>query len=123
MNKDALNFVIGKSYDLINAPSASPEAKMAAQKFIDSVDSDDFQDEAKKYFAELEEDISPIDNVIDLFGSPAAVKMVGEERAKKMRDHAMEIKEKGAKYCDCAACAAVEAILSKKDEILGPDAA
>ena len=25
----------------------------------------------------------------------------------------------GAKYCDCPACAAVEAILSKKEELLG----
>ena len=30
-----------------------------------------------------------------------------------------EIKAAGAKYCDCPACAAVEAILSKKEELLG----
>ena len=29
-----------------------------------------------------------------------------------------EIKAAGAKYCDCPACAACEAILAKKDEIL-----
>ncbi len=118
MDKEALNFVVGKSYDLINAPSCCPELKMAAQQFIDSVGTDEFQNEAKRYFAEIEEDISPIDHVIDLFGSDMAVKMVGEERAKKMKDHAIEIKEKGAKFCDCPACAACEAILSKKDEIL-----
>ena len=44
--------------------------------------------------------------------------MFGEEKAKDVAAHAKEIKAAGAKYCDCPACAAVEAILDKKDEIL-----
>ncbi len=41
-----------------------------------------------------------------------------EEAAKGIAAHAMEIKEKGALYCDCPACAAVEAILKKKELLL-----
>ncbi len=83
MDKEALDFVIGKAYDLISAPSCCPELKMAAQQFIDSVDTDEFPKEAKRFYAEVEEDVSPIDHVIDLFGSDMAVKMVGAERAKR----------------------------------------
>ncbi len=35
-----------------------------------------------------------------------------------MLTHAKERKASGEKYCDCAACAAVEAILKKKEELL-----
>ncbi len=119
MEKEALNFVIEKTNELIAAPSCCKELKACAQKFLDSVETDEFPAAAEKFYAEVEADISPIDHVIALFGSEKAVQFVGEERAKKMKDHAVEIKGKGAKYCDCPACAACEAILSKKEDILG----
>ena len=40
------------------------------------------------------------------------------DAAKGVLAHAEEIKAAGAKYCDCPACAACEAILAKKEEIL-----
>ena len=39
--------------------------------------------------------------------------------AKGVAAHAREIKAAGAKYCDCPACADVEAILAKKEDMLG----
>ena len=42
----------------------------------------------------------------------------GADGAKKILAHAEEIKAAGAKYCDCPACAACEALLNKKSEIL-----
>ena len=44
--------------------------------------------------------------------------MTENEVEVKLAEHGKEIKAAGAKYCDCPACAAVEAILSKKDELL-----
>ena len=44
--------------------------------------------------------------------------MFGPEKTKEVAAHAKEIKAAGAKYCDCPACAAVEAILARKDEML-----
>lgn len=38
---------------------------------------------------------------------------MGEEVAAGMLAHAQEIKEKGAKYCDCAACTAAHELLAK----------
>ena len=40
------------------------------------------------------------------------------ERAKDVLAHAESIKAAGAKFCDCPACTAVAAILTKKDEML-----
>ena len=45
------------------------------------------------------------------------LKLSSPERTKKLA-LAKEIKAAGAKFCDCPACAAVEAILEKKEDIL-----
>ena len=74
--------------------------------------------ETEKYLAELEADIMPIDNLIAFAESEGGAKVFGEEKTKEVAAHAKEIKAAGAKYCDCPACAAVEAILSKKDDML-----
>ena len=68
----------------------------------------------------MEEDIIPIDGLIAFAESDAGAKVFGgPEKAKGAAEHGREIKAAGAKYCDCPACAAVEAILSKKEELLG----
>ena len=74
--------------------------------------------EAKKYVAELEADIMPIDNLIGFASSDAGMQYFGADTAKGIVTHANEIKAAGAKYCDCPACAAVEAILEKKELLL-----
>ena len=42
----------------------------------------------------------------------------GAEAASGVAAHAKKIKAEGAAYCECPACAAVEKILEKKEEIL-----
>lgn len=49
--------------------------------------------------------------------SKDGARVFGEEAAKGVLAHAEAVKASGAKYCDCAACAACEAILEKKEEI------
>ena len=95
MSKETLEYVVAKAKELIAAPSCSAEAKEAAQAWIAAVGTDKQAEETKKFIAEMEEDIIPIDGLIAFAESDA-----------------------GAKYCDCPACAAVEAILSKKEELL-----
>ena len=75
-------------------------------------------EKTKALIAELEEDIIPIDGLIAFAGSEGGEKVFGAEKAKEVEAHAKEIKAAGAKYCDCPACAAVAAILEKKDEML-----
>jgi len=71
------------------------------------------------YIGELEADIMPIDGLIGFADSEAGAQVFGADKAKEVAAHAREIKAAGARYCDCPACAACEAILAKKDAILG----
>lgn len=57
----------------------------------------------------------PIDGLIAFAGSETGAQVFGEETAKNVFAHGQKLKASGAKYCDCAAC---EAILEKKGEIL-----
>ena len=61
-----------------------------------------------------------MDGLISFAESEMGAKVFGgEEQAKGVAAHGREIKAAGAKYCDCPACAAVESILAKKEEMLG----
>ena len=60
----------------------------------------------------------PTLTLIAFAGSEMALRLFGKEGADGMLAHAKERKASGEKFCDCAACAAVEAILSKKDEMI-----
>ena len=119
MNTETLNYVTEKTQELIAAPSCSAEAKEAAQRWLNAAGTDKEAEETKKFIAEMEEDIISIDGLIAFAESDAGAKVFGgAEKAKGVAEHGKEIKAAGAKYCDCPACAAVEAILSKKDELL-----
>lgn len=117
MKKNVLDFTVEKTKELINAPTCSSETKEAAQAWLDAIGTDKETAETKKYIQELEADIMPIDNLIQFAESENGPKVFGDN-APNVAAHAKEIKAAGAKYCDCPACAAVEAILEKKDSIL-----
>ena len=118
MEKNVLDYVVEKTKELIAAPSCSQEAKEAAQAWLDAVGTEKEAEETKKYIAELEEDIVTVDGLIAFAQSEAGAKVFGgEEAAKGVAAHGQDLKKAGAKYCDCPACAAVEAILAKKDRI------
>ena len=119
MKKEILDYVVEKSKDLIDAASCSKEAKDAAQAWLNAVGTAGESEETKAYLAELEEDIVTVDGLFAFAQSEAGAQVFGgAEAAKKVAEHAQAIKAAGAKYCDCPACAAVEAILSKKDQML-----
>ena len=104
--------------DLLAAPSACKEIKDAAQNYLDAVGKEGEAEAAKAYVAELEADIMPIDGLIAFAESDMGAKVFGADGVKNVLIHAKERKEAGEKYCDCPACAACEALLNKKDEIL-----
>ena len=118
MEKQVLDYVIKKTHELMNAFSCSKEARTAAEKWLESIDTDAETDETKKYIAELEADIMPIDQLIGFAGSEQGKAYFGADQAAGIVAHAQEIKTAGARYCDCPACQAVEAILAKKEEML-----
>lgn len=118
MNANVKDYLIEKVNALMSAPSCCAEAKEAAKNWLDAIGTDKEPEAAKNLIAELEEDIMPIDGLISFAGSETGAQVFGVEKAKNVLAHAQEIKAAGAKYCDCPACAACEAILEKKDEIL-----
>ena len=120
MNAEVKDYVTQKVNELIEAQSCCAEAKEAAKNWLDAVGTEKEAEAAKNLIAELEEDIMPIDGLIAFAGSEAGAQVFGAEKAtaKKVLAHGQEIKAAGAKYCDCAACAACEAILEKKEELL-----
>lgn len=115
MDREVLDFVVKKTHELMDAASCSSEAKAAAQVWLDAVGTDREAAETAKYIAELEADIVTVDGLISFAQSEAGASVFGADNAKNIADHAREIKAAGAKYCDCPACAAVEAILEKKE--------
>ncbi|MDO4281079.1 MAG: molecular chaperone Hsp90 [Peptococcaceae bacterium] len=117
MNQELLQFVKDKTQALIDAPSCSAEAKAAAEAWLAAVGTADEAAETKKYLAELEADIVTADALAALADSDMGKKIFGDA-APGVAAHARDIKAAGAQYCDCPACAACEAILAKKDEIL-----
>ena len=118
MENNAKNDVIEKVNELIEAPSCCPEAKAAAQSWLDSIGTDEEAAKAKALIAELEQDIMPVEELLAFSGSDEAAKVFGAEMAAQVHAHAKELKDAGASYCDCPACAAVAQILEKKDAIL-----
>lgn len=118
MTQEVLNYVVEKTHELMEAHSCSSETKAAAEKWLKAVGTKDQDAETKAYIAELEQDIMPVDQLIAFASSPKGQEVFGAKTAAGIAAHAKEIKAAGAKYCDCPACAAAEAILNKKDEIL-----
>lgn len=118
MKKEILDYVVEKTHELMSASSCSSEAKTAAQSWLDAIGTEKEAEETKKYIDELEADIIPIDSLISFAESEHGIQVFGADTAKDIGIHGREIKAAGAKYCDCPACAAVVAILEKKDSLL-----
>lgn len=105
---------------ILQAPSCCAEAKAAGQAWLDAAGTDGEPAATRALMAELEEDIMPIQGLIDFAASPVGAKVFGGlEKAKAVEAHAREIQAAGAKYCDCPACAASEKILALKADLLG----
>ena len=117
MDKDTKAYVVEKTKQLIDAPACSKETKLAAQAWLDAADTGREQEETRKYIAELEADIMPIDNLIAFASSENGASYFGEEKAKEVAAHAAAIKSAGAQYCDCPACTIVAEILAKKEQL------
>ncbi len=118
MNIETLEYVKEKSEELIAAPSCCPEAKAAAEAWMDAVGMPEQDEETKKYIKELEEDVMPIEQLIAFAGSEGGIAVFGKEGAKNMEEHARKLQAEGEQYCDCAACQAALDILAKKMDML-----
>lgn len=117
MDLETREFMTEESEKLLGADSASAASKKAAEDWLKASGTADEDKAAEAYAETLTQCIATIDETIAFGKSADAVKYFGEEGAKGIADHAEAIKAKGAKYCDCPACAACEAILKKFGKI------
>lgn len=117
MEKQVQEFVAAKTKELLAAHSCCQELKDAANAWLAAVGTDKEAEATKNYIAEMEEDITTIDALIALTESELGAKIFGDAAA-AVGQQAKDAKAKGAHYCFCDACAACEAMLAKKDELL-----
>jgi len=100
---------------VLEAVSACPEFKAAAQAYLDAAGTENEAAAGKALVAEAEEDISPIDGTVAFFETDMAKEIFGAEVAAQKLAHAKEIQAQGAQYCDCPGCLAAKAIIDNKD--------
>lgn len=91
----------------------------AAEMWLNAVGTEKEAEASQNYVLALEDAVTDIDTVIDVFQTDMAKEKFGEEMANKILTHAIEIKEKGAKWCDCPACTAGLKVLEHKADLLG----
>lgn len=99
-----MNEAIRKVQDMISAPSCCAELKAAGQAYLDAVGTEKEAEAKEALLAEIEEDVMPVDGLIQFAGSETAAKIFGEN-APAFLQHAKDIKANGGLYCDCQACA------------------
>jgi len=105
--------------EVVLAPSCCAELKAAAETYLAAIGTPAEREAARNLVAELEEDVSTIDAVLELFESPTGIQIFGAERAKAMAAHARDIKSQGAKFCDCPACSPGSKLLANRSALLG----
>ncbi len=118
MTKEEQDYVAEKTKELLGAFSCCAELKAAGQAWLDARGTANEAQATKQYVEELEEDIMPVETLIAFAESEGGARVFGPEKTKEVAAHAREIQAAGARYCDCPACAAAEAILSRKEEML-----
>lgn len=116
MDKQTL---IEKIKAMAAAPSCCAGLKQEVQNYLAAVGTADEKSAAQSLIAEIEQDITTVDNLVIFAHSDHAKEIFGAEGQKKFAAHADELKASGAKYCDCGACAPAVEILANKEILLG----
>lgn len=112
------NSMIEKVKAVIAAPSCCAELRAVAEEWLLAVGTDGEKEASAKLIAELEEDVSTLDDVIPFFESETGAQFFGADVAKAKAEEAKKAKAEGATYCLCPACQAGASILAEKDSLL-----
>ena len=115
MDKQTL---INKVRAMAVAKTCRPELKRQAQKYFIALGKPGEKFAAENLIAEIEKDITTIDELTTFARSARAIQILGKENAKKLLAHVDKLNASGAEYCDCAACANAAVILKHKEILL-----
>ena len=108
--------LVEKLEALAASPSCYPDLRRAVKNYLVALAAEQLA--AKKLVAELEDDITTVDELVAFTHSKACVDKFGAERAKLLSDNADALKAAGAKYCNCLACTLALEILDDKEVLL-----
>lgn len=114
MEKELFDFVAQRVDALIEAGSSTQVTRDAATAWKEAVavEGADVEAATTTLLDILEGRPTTIDGVIAFAQGPAAG-IFGEEAAAAMLAEQLKRKEEGAKFCNCAACAAASELLAK----------
>ena len=134
MKADVRDYVVEKVKEMMDSFSCCGEAKAAGQSWLNAVGTDKEAEETKKLITYQEDALEARLDGLKGFQKGFAMKpenayiagtaegkgfeIVKENEGNQLAVHGEEIKAAGGKYCDCPACAAVAAILEKKEEMV-----
>ena len=88
MEKEKLEFVKGKTQELLQSQTCCAEGKAAAKAWLEAIGTEQEAAETERYLNELKADIMPIDQLIGFAGSEAGIQYFGEAAAKGIVSHA-----------------------------------
>jgi len=110
MKAKDVQFITEKTDALMKAPSVCAAVKEAAEKWLAS---DKGKEANAAYKAVLEQNIMPIDKLIEFSDSMNGVEVFGADNAKRINLHAKDLQKAGIKFCDCPACTPAQEIIAK----------
>lgn len=110
------NTMIIEKTNALLAGHCAEELRTAAMDWLAALDTEAEIPATEEFILQLEDGIMPIDDVIAFFGTDIAAEKVGSERATAIKNHAVEVKEKGGEWCDCSACSLAKEILGLFDD-------
>lgn len=108
--------LIEKVKDMAVTPTCCPVLRHAAKAYLSALTAE--KTAAKNLLAEIEEDISDIDHLVEYLHSDQAVDKLGTERAKIFASSADALKASGAKFCNCFACTTGREVLKHREVLL-----
>lgn len=115
MEKELFDFVAERADVLATADTSKQETKDAAlawKSTVEGADDEAVEAATAAFIDFLEGRPNTVDGVI-AFAQGPAVELFGKEAADQILAEQTARKERGEKYCDCAACTAAVELLSK----------
>lgn len=109
MKQDAM---VQTVQSMIAAQSCYEGLKKVGQAWLDAVGTDTEAAAWEALVKEAKADIITVNQLIAFTASPDGIALFGSELAEQLHTHALDIKSKGATYCDCPACAGALAVIN-----------
>ena len=117
MDNETRMYIEKECRELLKIDYACKEAKEAATKWLNVMGTPKEDEVAHELIKELKEDVESIEDLNHFADSEKCEEVFGVEQAKKFKKHAHDLKESGAKYCDCEACSAALKIINKEKDL------